>query len=474
MAEGRGGWPVVVAMAAVTMAVMAVVSPAARAHGGRPIGNEGPHEVLRRVSRSAAETLPPGFTDRAVLTGMSLPSVVQFAPDGRVFMGQKAGTILEFDSIDDPNPTLVADLSTNVYNWGDRGLLGLALDPNFETSAYLYVLYTLDAPIGGQPPVYGDQCHDPNGYCVAGARLSRMLVDAQNHAGPESVLIEGWCQQYNSHSIGTLAFGPDGALYVGAGDGANFNAADWGQFGNPCQDPPSEGGALRAQDAAKHGDPTGLNGAILRVDPNTGDPLPDNPLTRNNDPTDDRIIAFGLRNPFRFAVRPNSSRIWVGDVGWNSWEEIDRIGSADNSRVEDFGWPCYEGQFHQGSYDAANLPICEDRLYSGRVRVTLPKATLAHSPTGCGGSNVISAVGFYTGARYPADYTGAFFFGDVVRGCLWWMQAKPTGDPDTATLQTFATGLYAVDLKTGPNGDLFYVDIYGGSLHEVSYTGVAG
>src|SRR5439155_4075358 len=126
--------------------------------------------------------------------------------------------------------------------------------------------------IGEQPPVYGDVCEEPEGYCLAGARLSRLLVDPNNQGGPEQVLIEDWCQQFPSHSIGTLAFGPEGALYVGGGDGASFDTVDWGQFGDPCGDPANEGGALRSQDVMdERFDPTGLNGAILRVDPATGE-----------------------------------------------------------------------------------------------------------------------------------------------------------------------------------------------------------
>jgi glucose/arabinose dehydrogenase len=93
-----------------------------------------------------------------------------------------------------------------------------------------------------------------------------------------------------------------------------------------------------------------------------------------------------------------------------------------------------------------------------------------HGAGGCQGSNVYSSVGFYTGSTFPAQYSGAFFFGDVVRGCLWTMFAKPNGDPDPATLFTFSSSAYPVDVKTGTNGDLYYVDIYGGSLHEISYT----
>jgi glucose/arabinose dehydrogenase len=456
------GRVLVVATATVIMAVGSSTGGSLRAS---PAGGG---ELFRRPLHRAPATVPPGFTDTAVISGLNSPSVVQFASDGRIFVGQKGGVVVEYDSLSDPTPTTVADLSTNVYDYWDRGLLGMALDPNFLTNPYLYVLYTLDAPIGQQPPVYHDDCLED--YCLAGARLSRILVDVANHGGPEEVLLEDWCQQYPSHSIGTLAFGPEGALYVGGGDGASFYDVDYGQFGNPCGDPTNEGGALRSQDMVHRADPTGMNGAILRVDPATGDAWPGNPLSHNSDPTDDRIIAEGLRNPFRFAVKANSDRIWLGDVGWNDWEEINPIGSAGDAKVEDFGWPCYEGVGAQAGYQGADLRIC-NRLYRQPTVVTKPYLALSHGLGGCNGSNVFSAVGFYTGDTFPSEYAGAFFFGDVVRGCLWTMYAKPNGDPAASTLFTFGSGLYPVDVKTGTNGDLFYVDLYGGSIHELSYTG---
>ena len=109
--------------------------------------------------------------------------------------------------------------------------------------------------------------------------------------GSEQVLIEDWCQQYPSHSVGSVEFGRDGALYASAGDGASFNFVDYGQDGspvNPCGDPPggagatltpptAEGGALRSQDLRTSGDPVSLDGTVIRVDPATGAALPDNP-----------------------------------------------------------------------------------------------------------------------------------------------------------------------------------------------------
>ena len=205
--------------------------------------------------------------------------------------------------------------------------------------------------------------------------------ERQRDDGPEQVLVEDWCQQYPSHSIGSLAFGADGALYVSGGDGASFNFADYGQDGtplNPCGDPPggvgatltpptAEGGALRSQDLRTPIDPTSLDGAILRLDP--GDRAARRPTTRSPGapiPNARRIVAHGLRNPFRITVRPGTSEVWVGDVGWNTWEEINRVADPLGS-VENFGWPCYEGVGRQAGYDGLNVDICET-LYAAGLR----------------------------------------------------------------------------------------------------------
>jgi glucose/arabinose dehydrogenase len=454
--------------------VSAPAAAAAEAKKGAPHRATGPQPDHSRLfpARTQAPTrpvLPPGFHDDAVITGVSEATVVQFAADGRVYIGAKDGRIYEFDSIDDPSALLVKDLSTNVYDYGDRGLLGMALDPNFANGhPYVYILYTLDAPIGGVPPVYSDSCPDENQGCMAGARLSRFKVKANGTGGAEQVLIEDWCQQFNSHSIGTLAFGPDGALYVGGGDGASYVYADYGQTGNPCGDPNREGGALRAQDDRTQGDPTGMNGSILRVDPATGSALPDNPLVGNGDPTDDRLIAFGMRNPYRFVVKPGTDSIFVGDVGWNSWEEIDKIGSAGDGKVENFGWPCYEGDGIQPDYQSQDLQIC-NKLYAKPKLVTEPVLPIVHNG-GCDGSFVLSGVEFYQGGTYPAKYDGALFVADVYDQCIWTMKAKPNGDPKPGSFSVFSTGPAPVDLKVGPGGDIFYVDWFQGALHRISYS----
>ena len=193
-----------------------------------------------------------------MLTGLVHPSVIQFSPDGRIFVAEKRGTIKVFNSLTDTSPATFADLQSKVDDYWDRGLLGMALPPNFPTNPWVYVLYTYDAAIGATAPRWNDGCPTPPGPttdgCVVSGRLSRISVST----GAEQVLINDWCQQFPSHSIGTVTFGPDGALYVSGGDGASFNFADYGQAGgslsgtptpvNPCNDPASEGGALRSQD----------------------------------------------------------------------------------------------------------------------------------------------------------------------------------------------------------------------------------
>ncbi len=111
--------------------------------------------VAAPAPRLGAQTLPPGFRDSIVFSGLTQPTAIAFSPDGRVFVAEKSGLIKVFASLTATTPTLFADLSTNVYNYWDRGLLGLALDPGFPTKPYVYVLYTYDGDIGGAAPKWG-------------------------------------------------------------------------------------------------------------------------------------------------------------------------------------------------------------------------------------------------------------------------------------------------------------------------------
>jgi len=461
---------------------------------------------LAGLSRAAdASVLPSGFQDTVVLSGMTNPTVVQFAPDGRIFVGQKNGAIKVFSSLTDTSPVTFADLSGEVDDYWDRGLLGLALDPDFPTRPYLYVLYTYDAPIGGTAPRWNDACPNPPGAttdgCVVSARISKLTASGNTMTGAEQVLVEDWCQQFPSHSTGTLLFGRDGALYASGGDGASFNNVDYGQYGaanagdqaNPCADPPApagtalrpptaEGGALRSQSVRRTDGPATLDGVILRINPDTGQGLPGNPFAASADPNARRIVAYGLRNPFRFTQRPGTDELWIGDVGWNTWEEINRLTSPTGSASRNFGWPCYEGNGPQAGYQGAGLNLCSS-LYNTPGSVAAPYYTYNHSSCvvsypGChtGGSSV-TGVAFYQSGSYPAAYNGALFFADHTRNEIWAMMPGANGVPDPAKIRSFvgvdSTGGAAghpVDLKIGPAGDLFYVDMEDGTLHRIIYS----
>jgi glucose/arabinose dehydrogenase len=457
--------------------------------------------VLTTPTPAAAVSLPTGFQEQIVFSGLTEPTALRFAPDGRVFVAEKSGVIKVFDSLTDTTPTVFADLRTQVHNYWDRGLLDVALAPGFPTDPWVYVLYTFDAGIGGTAPRWGsvggtsDDCPTPPGPtadgCVVAGRLSRLQASGNTMTGAEQVLIEDWCQQYPSHSIGSLAFGADGALYVSGGDGASFNFVDYGQDGapvNPCGDPPggvggamapptAEGGALRSQDARTTSDPVGVNGAILRVDPATGAGLPDNPMASSSDPNARRIVGYGLRNPFRMTTRPGTNEVWIGDVGWSEWEEIDRLVSPTAAPVDNFGWPCYEGDGRQSAYDAANLAVCEDLYAAGTGAVVAPyfryhhnELVLPNDVCPKGGSSVAgTSFAFASGGSYPAEYRGALFFADYSRRCIWAIPTGANGLPDISKRRTFVGGAaQPVDLEIGPGGDLFYVDL-GGTVRRIRY-----
>jgi PKD repeat protein len=453
---------------------------------------EGGESVTTAVAIAVAEDLPTGFVEEVVLSGFSLPTMVRFASDGRVFVVEKRGMVLAFDSLSDSTPKTVINLTGSTYAWADRGMHGMALDPAFPSQPYIYLLYATD-PIG-----YGDSCPNPPGGttdgCVANARLSRIQVNANNDVvGSEQTLLNGfWCQQYPSHSIGDLAFGADGALYVSAGDGASFTFADYGQGGgtqgnppptpeNPCGDPPvpvggdqqpptAEGGALRSQDLRTSGDPVTFDGAILRVDKNTGAAFPGNPLL-GGDPQDDRIVAIGQRNPFRITTRPGTSEVWTADVGWNLWEEINRV-SNPAAGLTNLGWPCYEGANRNSSYDNLNLNICESFYSQGGH--TGPYFSYRHGlpVDGCDGqASSASAIVFYEGGNYPSEYDNSLFFADYTRQCMWVMFRGANGLPNPANILLFATATPSVGLEVGPNGDIFSVDHSAGTIVRYRFTG---
>ena len=128
----------------------------------------------------AAAITPAGFTDSVAMSGLTNPIMVRFAADGRIFVAEKSGIIKVFDNLSDATPTVFADLRTNVHDFWDRGMLGMALDPAFPTNPYVYVLYALDGGMGASVPRWNDTCPNPPGAttdgCLIAGRLSRLTA----------------------------------------------------------------------------------------------------------------------------------------------------------------------------------------------------------------------------------------------------------------------------------------------------------
>jgi len=459
-------------------------------------------------SADADPALPAGFQDSVAFPNLDKPTAVRFAPNGMVFVAEKAGRIQVFEDLEDETPELFEDLRTETYDHGDRGLLGLAVDPEFPVEPYVYALFTYDHVIGssepvpewGEPNKSGDSCPlvpaNESDDCVVSSRLVRYTADITTdgegmHAvadGEEALIAEDWCQQFSSHSAGDLRFGPEGALYAGGGEGASFSSADYGQLGNPpnpCGDPVKEGGSLRSQDLRTPetgSDPTGLNGTIIRIDPDTGQGWPGNPLAGSSSENEERIVALGFRNPFRFALDPTTGEMYVANVGSSEFEELDRFDPTSGGLFNS-GWPCYEGANKHFLFKTFNLPICNG-LYAAPQEVSPPLFYYSHRQAiapddecSYSSGSAIAGPAFYVGTEFPAKYEGAFFFADSVRGCIYAMLPGEDGRPDPSQIETFMTGgsLYpGIDIQEGPDGSLYYVSLFGegfskGAVHRITY-----
>jgi glucose/arabinose dehydrogenase len=442
-----------------------------------------------------------------VIGGLDQPTVVDFAADGTAFVANKAGQIRTAARDDGdgfvPTTEPFADLTLGVHNYWDRGLVGLAVDPELGTGTgrdFVYVAYaydrdprdaTAEVPAWGDPDApYYDDCAEPASLedggspgCVVSLRVTRLaatLVDGAWRMSTETELLAGGCLQFPSHGSGAVHVGPDGMLYVSAGDGASFDTEDRGQFGdNPCGDPVDEGGALRSQDLRTGGDALGPNGSLLRIDPMTGAT---------------QVAAYGLRNPWRFTFRPGTTEAWIGDVGASAYDEVDRLTDATSTAAapRNFGWPCFEGPARTPGWDELDVPLCES-LYDGTApaeqQVVAPYLPYARGqevvagddcPTGTAS---VSGVQFLTNEAYPLEIRGALAFADFARGCIWVTPLGADGQPDPAATTLLLGGASSpVDLTTGPEGDLYYVDFGldedsypadgAGAVHRLSYDAV--
>ena len=201
--------------------------------------------------------------------------------------------------------------------------------------------------------------------------------------------------------------------------------------------------------------------------------MPNNPLAASADPNARRIIAHGLRNPFRFTIRPGTNEVWIGDVGWNNWEEINRVADPLGS-VENFGWPCYEGhgrnRLRQREPDHLREPLCARRRRSSRRTTrttTAPSRPRRDMPDG---KLLHRRRCLLPGRSATRAYDGALFFADYSRDCIWVMFPGATASPIRATVRRSGRPpRIPVDLQIGPDGELYYVDFDGGTIRRIAY-----
>ncbi len=416
--------------------------------------------------------LPP-VESETVISGLNQPTAIEWTPNGdRIFVAEKGGVIKLFQN-DQLLPTPFIDISAQVNAHGDRGLLDIAVHPDFfNGSPYVYALYTYDpSEVFQNTGLAGE-----DGKGNRAGRLTRITADAttgyttavpgsevvilgtnstwENFNGfvnstvdfdeaPAGILADGTnledflAADSVSHSIGSVEFGPDGALYVTNGDGTSYNQAD-----------PR---TVRVQDIDN------LSGKVLRIDPITGDGLADNPFYDGNPHANrSKVYQYGLRNPFRMTVHPETGQVYVGDVGWTKWEEINAAAPGAN-----FGWPYYEGgngiSLQTGEYE--DLPEAQ-AFYASGESATPSILGINHITEGI---NAIVLGDFYTGNAYPEEYQGDLFFNDLGQGIVRNINFDESGN--ITSVEPFANGAnIVVQIMEGPDGSLYYVDLDDGTV----------
>lgn len=365
--------------------------------------------------RTLLATLPAGFTESVVASGVASTTTFELAPDGKLFVAEQTGELEVWQNGARLQSNFFRNALLKTRGDGERGLLGMAFDPNYASNRFVYIYYTTQAA----------DAHN---------RVSRFTANAAGDgavAGSEDVILELDPHSASNHNGGAIRFGPDGLLYVAAGDNAQ--------------------GANAQSLANRHG-------KMLRIDVR-GDDFPSDPgndykipagqptsfggISGTTSGLNRAIWAVGLRNPFTFAFQPGTGRLFINDVGQNTWEEIDEGAAGRN-----FGWPGTEGAF-----DAAKNP-----------GFTQPFFAYDHGGVEPNGIAITGGT-FYnpTTAQFPAAYVGDYFFADFGSNTIY------TIDTATKTVGPFATNANApVDLKVDAAGNLYYLARGDGAVYKVS------
>ncbi len=326
----------------------------------------------------------------------------------RWFVAERAGSVKSFAGTDPTTALSTGAIAVEVDASGEGGLLGFALHPNFANNGQGFLSYTVMGPNASTPLI---------------SRISR-ITSADGHTfdpASEEILLT-LPQPFHNHNGGHIAFGPEGFLYIGFGDG--------GGSGDPLNN---------AQNT------NNLYGALLRIDVDGAAPFgipPDNPFVNGGGRPE--IYANGLRNPWRFSFDRLNGRLWLGDVGQGEREEIDVIENGGN-----YGWRCFEGSV------AHNLQGC-----GTRISYRFPIAEYSHEE----GQSVTGGY-VYRGNAIPS-LKGVYVFGDFVSGTLWGLFPETSGGLVRRVIVESDLGV--VSFAQGNGGELYVVDLFSGGLYRLA------
>lgn len=364
----------------------------------------------------------------ASLPAFASPVLLLQAPGdpSRWFVVQQGGAVRVFANQPSvARSDVFVDITSRVRSGGEQGLLGMAFHPGFPDDPRVYLSYT-------------------NATSGLASRVSEFRTsDGGSTLDPDSeVILLSVPQPAGNHNGGNIAFGADGYLYVGFGDGGG-SGDPWGTIGNGQNLLTLLGKMLRI-------DVEGATGSIpYRIPP--GNPYAGNALCSAGSGTHNcpEIFAYGFRNPWRWSFDRGSGELWVGDVGQGTLEEVDRVVAGGN-----YGWRCFEGTNPYNS-------TCGPNAGNSLPPVAQYGRTAGQSITG----------GFvYRGAAMPA-LSGRYVFGDFVTGRIWHV-ARDTAPTLTVTTG-FDSGLSIASFGQGLDGELYLVH-YGGTLHRLVSGAVGG
>ncbi len=344
-----------------------------------------------------------------VADGLRKPVILTHAGDERLFVAEQGGQvrIIQHGELL-PEPFLdVHDILAT--DGSERGLLGLAFHPDFAQNGYFYIVYTNKD---------GD------------TEIARYTVSAAdpNRANPDSArLILFIDQPYGNHNGGQLAFGPDGAFYIGLGDG--------GAVGDPYDN---------AQD------PGTLLGSILRIDVDAADPYAvpeDNPFVGQRQARGE-VWMIGLRNPWAFSFDRQTGDLYISDVSQNGLEEINFY-PANSPAGANFGWPYREGS---ACYEAVECPS---------RGLQMPIFEYPHGPDGC----AVIGGQVYRGQQFP-ELAGNYFFSDFCTGRIWALRYD-TGAGQWVRTAVAETETQVSSIGADVNGELYVVGYRHGDVWQV-------